>query len=221
MVKPLKMFLRLKSTTTAFGDEERSAGRPGPQRVRVLHRQPHKIRTTALTTLRLRSRSLTMKPFLPTMRQPGRGRHSARGLPAFVILAIGAFFFCADRGMPSATGASDFSPLPKESAVILTNAIILISPKVLDFGSVTTGKTVTDTLLVENVGGGKLVGTASVSAPFKIISGGDYSLKEKQVQVVTVAYTPARTGAVSAKITFTGGGGAKATVAGSAVSPRE
>ena len=162
-----------------------------------------------------------MKPFLFALKQPGRGRHSVRALPTFVILAIGAFLLCGDQNVPSATGASDFSPLPKQSAVNLTNAVILVSPKALDFGSVTTGKSVTNTLLVENVGAGKLVGTASVSAPFKIISGGDYSLKEKQVQVVTVAYTPARTGAVSAKITFTGGSGAKATVTGNAVSPHE
>ena len=162
-----------------------------------------------------------MKPFLPAIRQPGRGRHSVRGLSAYLILTVSALLLCGDQGVPSATGASDFSPLPKESTVNLTNAVILISPKVLDFGSVTTGKTVTDTFLVENVGGAKLVGTASVSPPFKIISGADYALKEKQVQVVTVAYSPAATGAVSGKVTFTGGGGAKATVAGNAVSPQK
>jgi hypothetical protein len=216
VVKPRNVTLRTNSAAKPFGLRDDAVCHSPMFRT---HRT--KICTTGLTTLGLQSRSLMMKPFLLAVRQPGRGRQSTHRLPGLLILGIGVFLFCGDQVVPSATGASDFSPLPKDSAVNLTNSIILVSPKVLDFGSVTMGKSVTDTVLVENVGGGKLVGRASVSAPFKIISGGDYSLKEKQIQVVTVAYTPARTGAVSGKVTFTGGGGTKATVTGNAVSAHE
>ena len=158
--------------------------------------------------------------FLPLKEAGQKGLYVLRAR-VLVFLALAAFLFCFKSAVPGAKGASDFAPLPKESGVALTNAVILVSPKVLDFGSIAAGKSVTNTFLVENVGGGKLVGTASVSAPFRIISGGEYALKEKQVQVVTVAYAPGATGAITAKVTFTGGGGAKATVTGKAVSARE
>jgi len=97
---------------------------------------------------------------------------------------------------------------------LLTNPVVMVTPMVLDFGSVKAGTTVTNTLLLENAGGGKLVGKASVPAPFKIISGGSYSLKENSAQVVTITYTPGRAPADTQTVTFTGGAGGKATVTG-------
>jgi len=79
------------------------------------------------------------------------------------------------------------------------------------------GQSATNTFLLENFGRGKLVGKASVPAPFKIISGEKYSLKEKEVQVVTIVYTPTRPHIDKAAVTFTGGNGAKALVVGKTV----
>ena len=74
------------------------------------------------------------------------------------------------------------------------------------------------TLTVQNAGGGTLAGTATVSAPFQIISGGGYSLGPNQSQNVVLRFNPATTGSVSKTLTCSGGGGATITL--SAVGPR-
>jgi len=102
---------------------------------------------------------------------------------------------------------------------LLTNPVVMVTPMVLDFGLVKGGTTVTNTLLIENAGGGKLVGKASVSAPFKIISGGSYSLKENSAQVLTITYTAGRDAADTQAVTFTGGAGGKATLTGRSSGP--
>ena len=97
---------------------------------------------------------------------------------------------------------------------LLTNPVVMVTPIVLDFGSTKTGGSLTNTFLVQNAAGGKLVGKASVPAPFKIISGGNYSLKENAAQVVTIIYTPTHASVDTQTVTFSGARGAKATVTG-------
>ena len=101
-----------------------------------------------------------------------------------------------------------------EAGSLFTNPVIFVAPATLDFGSVSEGVTATNTFLVENMGSGKLVGTATVPAPFKILSGGDYTLRQKEAQVVTVTYTPSGAAADTETVNFTGGGGAKAAATG-------
>jgi hypothetical protein len=67
---------------------------------------------------------------------------------------------------------------------------ISVSPQLLAFGSVPASTSVTNSFKVQNIGGGTLTGTANVSAPFNIVSGGTYSLVGNQTQTVTVSYTP-------------------------------
>ena len=146
-----------------------------------------------------------------------RGRCSRSFLTPLVAASVACLVLGVGVSIaPGADGTSDFAPIPKDSNFALTNAVILVSPTTLDFGSVALGKGATNTFLVENIGRGKLVGTASVPSPFKILSGGEYALTEKQVQVVTIAYIPGRTRAMTntATVKFTGGGGAKAKVTG-------
>ncbi len=100
------------------------------------------------------------------------------------------------------------------AGTLFTNPIILISPASLDFGSIPLGKTATNSFVVENAGGGTLVGTASVAAPFKIESGASYRLKRAEVQIVTVIYHPTSGTNTTRTVKFTGGGGAQAIVAG-------
>src|ERR1051326_3317416 len=87
-----------------------------------------------------------------------------------------------------------------QAGSLITNPVVMVTPMVLDFGSVKSKTSVTNSVLVENAGGGKLVGKATVSGPFKIVSGGNYTLKTDSAQLVTIA--------------FTGGGGAKVTLTG-------
>jgi hypothetical protein len=110
-----------------------------------------------------------------------------------------------------------------KAATLFTVPIIVVTPTTMDFGAVATNRTVTKAFLVENAGGGKLVGKAKVAPPFKIVDGGDYTLRENEVQVVTISYTPRSDRTNVQTVTFTGDGGAKATVVGrllSASSPK-
>jgi hypothetical protein len=99
-----------------------------------------------------------------------------------------------------------------EAGTLFSGPVIFVTPMVLDLGPATGKATTTNTFVVENMGKGTLVGTATVAAPFKILSGGAYSLRGNEAQIVTVIYVPAGATSDTQTVTFTGGGGAKATV---------
>ena len=99
-----------------------------------------------------------------------------------------------------------------EAGTMFSGHVIFVTPQVLGFGPVAGTTVVTNTLVVENMGKGTLIGTATVAAPFKILSGGAYSLRGSEAQIVTVIYVPAGATSDTQTVTFTGGGGAKATV---------
>ena len=101
-----------------------------------------------------------------------------------------------------------------KAATLFTNPVIVVTPMTLDFGTVTTNGVATNTFLVENAGGGKLVGKATVAPPFKVVDGANYSLRENEAQVVTVIYAPRHPGTNSQTVTFSGANRAKATVTG-------
>jgi hypothetical protein len=96
--------------------------------------------------------------------------------------------------------------------------LLSVSPLSLNFGTITVGTTADQTFTVKNGGAGTLSGTATVSAPFSIVSGGSYSLGAGQTQVITVRFSPNSGGTNSQTVTFTGGGGGSATVTGVASS---
>jgi len=107
------------------------------------------------------------------------------------------------------TGVAVSSSSPTNSA----------TPASLNFGTVIAGKTTNQTLTVRNTGGGTLSGSASVAAPFSIVSGGSYSLTAGQSQPIVVAYSPTAAGTNTLTVTFTGANGAAATVTGVAIAP--
>lgn len=104
--------------------------------------------------------------------------------------------------------------LGAEIETLFKTPIISISPRHIDFGAVRWKRSVTNSIVVANWGGGKLVGKASVPAPFKILSGGSYRLGPDDVQIVTIAYTPSGADRDTNVVKFTGGGGALAPVTG-------
>jgi len=106
------------------------------------------------------------------------------------------------------------------AGTLFTTPIIAVSPRTIDFGAVPVKTSVTNTFLIENWGGGKLVGKATVAQPFKIISGGTYQLGPSDAQVVTVSYTPSGSLLDTNVVKFTGGGGAVAPVMGKAMPER-
>ena len=93
---------------------------------------------------------------------------------------------------------------------------VAVGPASLNFGAVRVGTSTNGTFYVTNAGGGTLSGAATVSAPFEIVSSGNYSLGPGQIQGVVVQYCPTCPEVTNAHVTFTGGYGTTAVVSASA-----
>jgi hypothetical protein len=114
------------------------------------------------------------------------------------------------------SGAWDIGPYQYNAGGPSTNPVGQVSPASMSFGSIPMNTSVTNSLVIQNVGGGTLAGTASVPPPFYIVSGAAYSLTSNQTQTVNIRYSPTLAQSDSQIITFTGGGGATANLSGSA-----
>ncbi len=118
----------------------------------------------------------------------------------------------------SFTGGSGTNTTVSGSA---TNApvpapILQVTPGSIGYGTVLAGTSKTNSFTVQNIGTGTLSGTASVSAPFSIVSGGSYSLGANASQTVMVAFSPTVANNYNQSVSFTGGSGTNTTVSGSA-----
>jgi subtilisin-like proprotein convertase family protein len=102
------------------------------------------------------------------------------------------------------------------SASAAPTPTITVQPTSLNFGSIQVGTSASQNLYVTNDGGGTLTGSATVSSPFSIVSGGSYSLVAGQSQQVVVSYNPTAAGTNDAVVNFTGGGGATVGLTGAA-----
>jgi len=88
---------------------------------------------------------------------------------------------------------------------LFTDPFIFVQPSKLDFGTVAPKEFSTNSFVIENVGGGTLIGKAEVPPPFKIVGGETYKLKRSEIQVITIVYTPDTNPTNIEKITFSGG----------------
>jgi len=95
---------------------------------------------------------------------------------------------------------------------------IQVTPGSIGFGTVLAGTSVTNRFVVQNTGTGTLSGSASVSAPFSVVSGGSYSLGAGQTQAVVVVFSPLTANQYTQSVSFSvsGGTGMNVTVSGSA-----
>lgn len=98
---------------------------------------------------------------------------------------------------------------------------IQVLPVQYTFGRVPVGDTVQAEFVVTNTGSARLVGAASVAAPFAIVSGRSYSLDPGRSQTVVLSFTPADARDYAASISFGGGEGANRTVTGTGVAPEK
>jgi Cep192 domain 4 len=73
------------------------------------------------------------------------------------------------------------------------------------FGSVAIGTTVDRAFTVQNTSTTNLSGTASIGAPYSIVSGGSFSLTPGSRQTVTVRFRPTASGAFAANVNFNAG----------------
>jgi hypothetical protein len=117
-----------------------------------------------------------------------------------------------------ATGPWDIGPYiyGTNSGGGSTNPVIQVTPGSIAYGTILNGTIKTNNFTVQNIGTGTLTGTASVGAPFSIVSGGSYSLGASASQTVTVVFSPTAASSFNQSVTFTGGNGANTTVTGSA-----
>ncbi len=76
----------------------------------------------------------------------------------------------------------------------------------MSFGSVAIGSLVDRTFTVLNTSTTSLTGTASVGAPYSILSGGSFSLAAGASQAVTVRFRPTTSGTFAGNVNFTAGG---------------
>jgi hypothetical protein len=70
------------------------------------------------------------------------------------------------------------------------------------FGSVTTGTAVDRTFTVQNTSTGSISGTATVAAPFSVVSGGTFTLAAGVTQTVTVRFQPTTAGTFASNVIF-------------------
>jgi len=97
---------------------------------------------------------------------------------------------------------------------------LVVSPSSRDFGTVLVGScSSTKNFEVTNTGTGTLTGNASVSAPFSCDSGCDYTLTGGQTETVKIEFCPTAEQSYSRTVSFSGGGGATATVTGQGTDP--
>jgi len=82
-----------------------------------------------------------------------------------------------------------------------------VTPASLNFGTIGVGNTADRTFVVQNTGGGTLIGTVSAAPPFSILSGGSFSLTVGATQMVMVRFSPTNSGVFSANVSFTSNGG--------------
>jgi Fibronectin type III domain/Immunoglobulin domain len=133
-------------------------------------------------------------------------------------LAAGQTYYFAAKAVTSSGLQSDFS---NEANYTTTNApappVIQVAPGSLAYGSILSGTSKNGSFTVSNSGGGTLSGSASVSAPFSIVSGGSYNLGANQSQTVTVAFNPTTAGTYNQNVTLTGGGGAAVGLSATAI----
>jgi hypothetical protein len=84
---------------------------------------------------------------------------------------------------------------------------ISVTPPSQEFGTVTVGSSADRSFTVQNAGGGTLSGSASIAAPYAVISGGSFSLGAGASQQVTVRFTPTAPGSAPGDVSFTSNAG--------------
>lgn len=91
-----------------------------------------------------------------------------------------------------------------------------VDPESYAFGEIPIGTSEDVVFTVVNQGGGTVIGSATVSAPFWIVSGGSYRLAAGERQEVKVRYSPVEAGVHNTYVRFAGAGEEYCLVTGNA-----
>jgi hypothetical protein len=148
------------------------------------------------------------------------GNSSSASIPIYLNTALtsGPITVPAGQVLAAMWTNNAWVQVPTGSGANVGAAIMQVTPGSVNFGTFISGKTKTNNFTIENVGGNTLSGTASVPAPFSILSGGNYSLGADQSQTVSVVFSPASSGTYSQYVVFVAAGfaGTNVTVSGTA-----
>ncbi len=118
-------------------------------------------------------------------------------------LTAGATYFARISAVDSSGNESSCSP----SASGIAQADFSVTPTATtNFGNITVGSSANATFTVQNTSTTSLTGTASVAAPYSIVSGGSFSLAAGASQVVTVRFQPTAAGTFAGNVNFTANG---------------
>jgi len=98
---------------------------------------------------------------------------------------------------------------------------ILVTPAQFTFGRVQVGQTAQTQFTITNTGSARLVGRATVAAPFRVLSGASYALDPGRSHVVTLSFAPTEARDYSELVNFSGGEGATRRVTGTGVAPEK
>ena len=135
-------------------------------------------------------------------------------------LTQGTTYYFATTTLSTSGSESAYS---SEISYTVPNAApgIQVTPGSIGYGTVLAGTNVANQFVVQNTGAGTLSGSASVSAPFSVASGGSYNLGAGQTQAVVVVFSPLAAGNYTQSVSFSvsGGTGTNVTVSGSATVP--
>ena len=107
----------------------------------------------------------------------------------------------------------------------VANADINVTPTTsVSFGTVAAGGSVDRTFTVQNTSGASLSGSVSVGAPFRIVSGGSFTLAAAATQNVVVRFQPTTGGSFAGNVNVTAAGdtlsrGVSGTATGAVSSP--
>jgi hypothetical protein len=92
-------------------------------------------------------------------------------------------------------------------ASVVARADFTVSPtSSVAFGSIAVGQTVDRTFTVQNTGTAGLSGGVAVDAPYRVVSGGSFSLAAGASQAVVVRFAPTSAGTFASNARFTAGG---------------
>jgi hypothetical protein len=118
-------------------------------------------------------------------------------------LSAGVTYFAR---VTAVDGAGNEGPCSAAASGVAQSDISVTPTAATSFGSIASGATVDRTFTVANTGGAALSGSASIAAPFRVVSGGSFSLNPGASAAVVVRFQPTSAGSFAGNVTFTANG---------------
>jgi PKD repeat protein len=136
----------------------------------------------------------------------GDGQASTNVNPVNIYTNAGTFSVTL-----SAVGRCGSNVLTRTNYIVVTTILpspqLTVSPASLDLGLISTGAIAQALFVVSNAGTATLLGSATVEAPFAILSGTPFTLDQSISTNPTICFTPSTPGVFSNAVVFTSSGG--------------